>query len=151
MATLKTINGQQTFVPAVGNGGFSLRKISTFVELTDPAGEYRTFYNIHSNMLSKVIYEDLYFCTFVKDKYEFDIADYKTAIKFAWDMSVDIIYNNWNIKTLPMAIHAWDKNIRLWGDLLPELKDNNTVIDFCENKHKEFFKIYYNENNSTAR
>lgn len=149
--TIKKINDKNIFVPAVGNGGFSLRNVQKFMDITNPQGEFRTYYNISDDITKKIKFEDLYFCVFVAEKYNINIPKFEIAMKFAWDMSVDIIYNNWNIKELPMAIHAWDKNIRLWKNIIPELKTNTEVIDFCENKHKEFFKIYYNENNSSMR
>lgn len=149
--TIKTINNKKVFTPAVGNGGFSLRKISKFKDITDPNGEYRTYYNITDEFNSKIYFEDLYFCTYVKDRYDFTVPSFKIAVQFAWDMSADIMYYNWGIKNLPMAIHAWDKNIRLWQTIIPELINNTEIIDFCENKHKDFFKLYYNENNSSLR
>jgi hypothetical protein len=66
-------------------------------------------------------------------------------------MSVDILYDFFKIKTLPMCIHAWDKNIRFWNKHIPELIENKDITDFCENKYKDFFKLYYDENNSTMR
>ena len=42
-----------------------------------------------------------------------------------------------------MACHAWPKNIRFWKDKIKEI-DNN-IIDYCEEKYKEFFKLYYGE------
>lgn len=142
-------NGKYT--PVVGNGGFSLRKIETFKDITNPNGEYRTYYELTDKELKQIIYEDLYFCEYVKPKYKFTTANIQTAITFAWDMSADVIYNTWDIKTLPMALHAWDKNIRLYKDIIPELKENDIIISFCEEKHKDFFKVYYNENNSSIR
>ena len=59
------------------------------------------------------------------------------------DMNVDIIYDVMKFNILPMGIHAWGKNIRHWKNVLEELKDNKKVIDFCENKYKEFFDLYY--------
>ena len=50
-----------------------------------------------------------------------------------------------------MCIHAWDKNIRFWQNHLPELVNNEEIINYCEEKHKEFFKLYYNERNETYR
>ena len=52
-------------VPAVGNGGVSLRKISTMIEVTDPTGEFirenKEDIDKHNRMNSNMysIYEDL--------------------------------------------------------------------------------------------
>ena len=144
-----TVDKDGNFVPAVGNGGFSLRKISTFKDITDSTGEFRKYYKITDELLNKVKFEDLYFCVFVNDKYYLNLASLKYAYQFAWDMNVDIIYNDWNIHKLPMCIHAWDKNIRFWKQHIPEI--TQSIVNFCEQKHEKFFKLYYNEHNSSAR
>ena len=137
--------------PRVGNGGFSLRKIETFKDICDPDGEFRTEYNITDEILDHILWEDKFYCNDIINAYAINIPDWKTSLSFALDMSVDVIYNFFGWKGTPMAIHAWDKNIRWWKNILPELKNNNEVIEFCENKHKEFFKVYYDENDSTLR
>jgi hypothetical protein len=65
-------------------------------------------------------------------------------------MSVVIVFNNMNWKGFPMCGHAVDKNIRYWKNVIPEF-NNQDVIDFCEKKHEDFFKLYYDENDSTFR
>lgn len=137
------------YTPAVGNGGFSLRKISTFKDITNPNGEFIQHYNITPDMLKTVKFEDLYFCTYVNDRYYINIAPFQYSVIFAWDMNVDIIYNHWNFHKMPMCIHAWDKNIRFWKDHLPYITQD--IVYYCEQKHEEFFSIYYDENNSSAR
>lgn len=137
------------YTPAVGNGGFSLRKISTFKDITNPNGEFIQHYNITSDMLKKIKFEDLYFCVYVKNMYNINIAPFEYGLIFAWDMNVDIIYNDWKFHKIPMCIHAWDKNIRFWKDHLSYITKD--IISYCEEKHKDFFNIYYDENNSSAR
>ena len=64
-------------VPAVGNGGVSLRKIATMIEVTDPTGEFirdnkediAKHNRMNSNMYS--IYEDLYFAQLVPMLWDF--------------------------------------------------------------------------------
>jgi len=149
--TIVEVNGKKEYKPVIGNGGFSLRKIDTFLDITNPNGEFRQTVNLTDEHIKSLLFEDLFICVQIPKYYDINIAPLQIGLMFAWDMSVDVIYNLWNYKQLPMCIHAWDKNIRLWQDLLPELKNNTEVIDFCEDKHKEFFKIYYNEKNETFR
>lgn len=143
-------NGKEVWHPYVGNGGFSLRKISTFKEITDPNGELRTTYELTDELLKVVKYEDKYFCNDLYDFYQLEIPSWTEALDFGFDMSVDIIYNIFNYKGVPMGIHSVDKNIRWWKKVIPEFMDKK-VIDYCEEKHKEFFKLYYDENDSTLR
>ena len=134
---------KERYEPQVGNGGFSLRKITTFKELTDPKGELRITYKLTDETLSKVIFEDKYFLNDLYNFYDINKPSWIEALSFAIDMNADVIYNHMNYKELPMGIHAWGKNIRYWKNVLEELKNNNEVIDYCENKYKDFFNLYY--------
>lgn len=139
------------WTPYVGNGGFSLRKISTFKEICDPNGELRKLHpELNDENLSKIKWEDKYFCNDLYNYYRLDIPDWKEALEFALDMSVDVVFNFFKMNPHPMAIHSVDKNIRWWKKVIPEFKDQK-VIDYCEEKNKEFFKLYYDENDSTLR
>ena len=146
-AQWKNYKNKDKFEPQVGNGGFSLRKISTFKELTNPKGEFREYYKLTDELLSKVIYEDKYFANDIYNFYDLTRPTWPEALFFALDMNVDVIYNN-GFKGMPMGIHAWGKNIRHWKNILEELKDNQEVIDYCENAYKEYFDIYYNKPNN---
>lgn len=148
--TVKKSRKGDEWKPFVGNGGLSLRKISTFKEITDPNGEFRKRYELTDEKLKKVIFEDKYFCNDLYNIYALEIPSWQEALNFALDMSVDIVYNYLKWKGEPMGIHSVDKNIRWWKKVIPEFMDQK-VIDYCENKHKEFFKIYYDENDSTLR
>lgn len=148
--TVKESRKGKKWTPYVGNGGFSLRKISTFKEITDPNGELRTKYKLTDTILKKVIFEDKYFCNDLYNIYGLDIPDWEEALYFGIDMSVDVIYNYFKWTGKPMGIHSVDKNIRWWKKVIPEFMDQK-VIDYCEEKHKEFFKLYYDENDSTLR
>lgn len=142
----KVINGKKTFVPAVGNGGFSLRNIDTFLELTNPHGELAKAYDITPEKTKDVKFEDLYFIDTLGKLYDLNIPDWKEAVNFSIDMNPEVPYNYWKIDPHPMAIHAFEKNIRFWKDRIPEL-NNKKVIDYCEDKYKEFFKYYYQKPN----
>lgn len=138
-------NGKVILSPVVGNGGLSLRKIETFKNMFDPNGEFRQEYELTDKIFKKVIYEDWYICNVISRFYDIHIASWEDACKFSLDMNVEAFYDASDSNELPMGTHAWDKNIRFWKKVIPELKNNKTVSDFCEEKHKEFFKIYYSE------
>ena len=148
--TVKESRKGKQWTPYVGNGGFSLRKIETFKEITDPDGEFRKRYKLTDEVLKNVKYEDKYFCNDLYKLYELEVPDWKEALSFGIDMSVDVIYNYFKWQGKPMGAHSIDKNIRWWKKVIPELK-NQSVIDYCEEKNKEFFSIYYDENDSTLR
>jgi len=139
----KNYKNQDKYEPQVGNGGFSLRKIEVFKDITNPEGEFRKTYQLGDEQLSKIIYEDKYFLNDLYNFYEIITPSWIEALLFGMDMNVDIIYDVMKFNILPMGIHAWGKNIRHWKNVLEELKDNKKVIDFCENKYKEFFDLYY--------
>lgn len=148
--TVKESKKGKKWTPYVGNGGLSLRKISTFLEMTDPNGELRQRYALTDEALKNVIFEDKYFCNDLFNFYEMEIPNWQEALEFALDMSVDVIYDHFGWKGEPMGIHSVDKNIRWWKKVIPEFMDQK-VIDYCEEKHKDFFAIYYDENDSTLR
>lgn len=137
--------------PKVGNGGFSLRKIFTFKELTDPNGEFRKHYNITDELISKVVYEDKYFCNDLYNYYDLEMPNWIYASRFSMDMNVDLYKKFFNIEYNPMGVHAWDRNIRHWKNIFEELKEDPSIVDFCEEKYKELFKVYYNDNDETIK
>lgn len=128
-------------IPQVGNGGLSLRKIKTFLDLTNPKGEFMTYYKITDEQLKEVKYEDVWFCDYIWNKYDFKVPNWLEASKFAIDMNVNIFYNSLNIDWLPMGCHAWPKNIRDWKDKMEDM--TSEIINYCEEKYKDFFKVYY--------
>ena len=147
----KDYRNKDKYEPQVGNGGFSLRKIEVFKDITDPEGEFRKKYNLNEEQLSKVVFEDKYFLNDIYDFYEIITPSWIEALSFGIDMNADIIYDVMKFQGLPMGIHAWGKNIRYWQNVLEELKDNKEVIDFCEDKYQEFFKVYYNQENNLEK
>ena len=148
--TVKESQKGKQWTPYVGNGGFSLRKIETFKDITNPKGELRTRYGLTDEKLKNVRWEDKYFCNDLFNLYELNIPSWRKAMEFGLDMSVDVIYGYLKCNPSPMGIHSVDKNIRYWKKVIPEFMDQK-VIDYCENKHKDFFAIYYDENDSTLR
>ena len=148
--TVKKSQEGQKWHPYVGNGGLSLRKLETFKEITDPNGIFRKSLDLTDDKLKGVVFEDKYFCNDLYNYYELSIPNWIESMNFALDMSVDVVYNHLKLDPKPMGIHSVDKNIRWWKKVIPEFSDQS-VIDYCEEKHKEFFKLYYDENDSTLR
>ena len=70
--TVKESKKGKQWTPYVGNGGFSLRKISTFLDITDPDGELRKKHKLTDEVLKSVIFEDKYFCNDLYNFYELD-------------------------------------------------------------------------------
>lgn len=150
-ASWKNFKNPNIYEPQVGNGGFSLRKIEIFKDITNPDGEFRQYYKLTDELLSKVIYEDKYFCNDLYQYYDLVKPNWEEALLFGIDMNADVIYEKLNMPVLPMGIHAWSKNIRYWKTVLPELKDNKKVSDLCEERYADYFKLYYGENDSTTK
>ena len=142
----KNYRNENEYVPQVGNGGFSLRKVSVFKDLTNPKGEFREYYRLTDEILEKVKFEDKYFCNDLYNFYDLTRPNWIESLSFALDMNVDVLYNKKIISGLPTGIHAWPKNIRYWKNILEELKDNQEVSDLCEKLYKDYFDLYYKEN-----
>lgn len=129
-------------VPAIGNGGVSLRKVETMLEVTDPNGEFMKcskedidkHNEANSNMYN--VYEDLYFAQLVPMLWDFKKPKFEIGAAFAYDMNADYVYEmTFDKHRLPLFAHAYDKNIRFWQNHIPEL-DNIDIITECENKNK---------------
>lgn len=146
----KSRQGKEQWTPYVGNGGLSLRKISTFMDITNPNGELMQTYFKDSDVLKNVIFEDKFFCNDLFNIYDLEVPNWIEACNFALDMSVDVVYDIFKMNPQPMGIHSVDKNIRWWKKIIPEFGDKK-VIDYCEKKNADFFKLYYDENDSTYR
>lgn len=116
----------------VGNGGFSLRRISSvrrvIADISKICNEKRI-----KDLCCK--YEDLFFsyCGVRKDV-DFSVPDVKTALKFAVDDDVSHSYQNLGI-ALPFGCHRWSKFERypFWRSFL--VRDEATL-----SKLDAFFK-----------
>lgn len=122
---LENENGE--YEPQVGNGGFSLRRISTFKELTDPNGSFRKNYDITDEKISKIYIEDKYFCNTLNKVYDLEVPSWIEALSFSWDQSLDFIWNNLKIRSLPMACHGFNKFPDFWKVHIPELSIFNQL------------------------
>ena len=97
--------------PKVGNGGFSLRRLSTMTKLLSE--EVLGHYNINDSNIFNIllnnkgnnseedgysIMEDVWFCVYLHDRYDFNILSPGKAYSFSWDMNPDIIIRQIFIK-----------------------------------------------------
>lgn len=115
----------------VGNGGFSLRKVKTFLNILDEIkntnkGKLPVFKDLHSGVLrflknigvrnnlrhylKKTPGEDIFWCIYIPHIFnqdEFKIADLKTAASYSFEVHPEYLYNEITYKKLPMGCHNW--------------------------------------------
>jgi hypothetical protein len=103
-----------TLTAFVGNGGFSLRRISKAIALIDQDADIAAWFsNTGSN-------EDLFFSFVGALSRDFVLPNVVEASLFAMEISPEILYEM-NSHTLPMATHAFRKYSKaFWRDHLPE-------------------------------
>ncbi len=126
----------------VGNGGFSLRKISSFIRLFDDhsekllsykglrhiyacRGPLRKAFFIISGLLGfcnsinwfmekYVINEDIYFSALkYKIKHPFISPSVEIAMNFSFEEGPEILYKQ-NGGKIPFGCHAWEKHLSFW-------------------------------------
>jgi len=91
----------------VGNGGFSLRKIAPFIEITRNEKSRIATYLSPENI--KFIPEDVFWALEPQRLgYEFKIPDYKKALEFAIDQYPAKCFEITG--KLPMGCHAWNRS-----------------------------------------
>jgi hypothetical protein len=86
----------------VGNGGLSLRKINSCIDLIN------SFPDISSSWQKFGHAEDLYFSFVGTLKSEFKIPNFKTASEFSHDIDPIFLYK-FNSNKIPFGCHAWKK------------------------------------------
>lgn len=96
----------------VGNGGFSLRKVDSFIKNL-------TFFSFAAK---KFYLNEDYFFSFFINSYNpfFKVAPYKEALNFSFDENPEKLFIA-NQYQLPMACHAWPKYITFWKNYIKEL------------------------------
>lgn len=88
----------------VGNGGFSLRKISKFIEITQ---YYEDKIRLLLSDNCEFYPEDLFLNNEIANgKCKFKRPAYRVALKFSMEMNPEWCYNR-NGKQLPFGCHAW--------------------------------------------
>lgn len=119
--------------PIVGNGGLSLRKISTMKKLTDKNGY---LYNKHKDKWNDVKYEDMFICDVLAHDVYINIPDYKIAEQF----SIDTLPIHMN-KLDPMAAHRVFALYQYWNKRIDELNDAH-IAELCSAEYENFKKMY---------
>lgn len=104
---------------SIGNGGFSLRKISKMLEITEKY-EYKA-----DSLLGN---EDTWFCQ--THKYDLNVCDLDTACNF----SMEVIRKNYleKIETIPMGLHGKEMRKFFWdedGTKFLEYKYKNKILN----------------------
>lgn len=119
----------------VGNGGFSLRKVSAFIKLLE---------NRQDELLQLPQNEDYIFS--INNSENFSVAPFQVALKFAWETQIDQCFKR--NKDIPFACHAWWKyNIKFWRPYIEYygyiIKDE-WIIDGMkdEQEHEQFVERY---------
>lgn len=108
--------GKGKFLSKVGNGGFSLRKVNTFIL------NLQIFGFAAKNWKAN---EDSFYSHFVKTFNPFfKIAPFTTALRFSFDIFPQKAYDL-NNNELPLGCHAWEKdsapyegNVTFWEKLI---------------------------------
>ena len=133
----------------VGNGGFSLRKVSKFLKITDSSQKvysfwqimrshrkeqgriyrsWREYHSISNNMevfmmQKKERWEDQFFCCDLKGtRLELRTPDCQEASLFSIEVSPQYIFNEINKGRLPFGCHAWRRyqHEEFWSKIIPK-------------------------------
>ena len=92
----------------VGNGGFSLRKIVSFIDITRNEKNRIATYLFPENEMMDFIPEDVFWALEPQRLgYKFKIPDYKKALEFSIDQYPARCFDI--IGKLPMGCHAWNR------------------------------------------
>ncbi len=119
--------------PIVGNGGLSLRKISTMKKLTDKNGY---LYNKYKDEWNDVKYEDMFICDVLAHDIYINIPDYRIAEQFSID-TLPIHMNKLN----PMAAHRVFALYNYWKNRIKELNDDR-ILSLCKTEYEKFVSMY---------
>ena len=102
-------------INAVGNGGFSLRKVSTMIRITKKSRFLLPFWKDKWN-------EDFFYAFLAKRLYtKFNTPPVSEALKFAFEENPKECYEI-NSEELPMGCHAWHKyDLDFWKKHIPAI------------------------------
>ena len=103
----------------VGNGGLSLRKVKSCLDVTVKYDDIIKIYNNHPNM--SIFNEDGFWSHEPK---EFNYPTTDEALKFSFDKYPSLCYKL-NKNTLPFGCHGWSKWkwINFWKKYIPKIND----------------------------
>ncbi len=106
------------FTNKIGNGGFSLRKVSTFFILSKRFKHKAEKYFINGECF---LNEDVFWCIeLTRRKKYLKIPNLKTGLLFALENRPEIGINRNNGK-LPFGCHAWENYLDFWRTIFKEL------------------------------
>ena len=118
---LFSINNSRSNYYQTGNGGFSLRNIQAFFDITcSDQKEIKDFLKHQSYRYA----EDVYWGIYANRKRErVSIPSYKVSMSFAFENHPKLLYK-YNKEKLPFGAHAWYKGGRLdfWRPFVSQLK-----------------------------
>jgi len=110
----------------VGNGGFSLRKVKTFLHILNSfKREIAHYKNVCQSQFhcgaSVTFNEDVFWSVYVPKIYRlFKIPKFRTALRFAFEVNPQYCYEL-NNNSLPFGCHAWDKHgTAFWRPIFKE-------------------------------
>ncbi len=122
--------------PAVGNGGLSLRKISTMLKITDRNGYV---YNKKKDIWDKVEYEDMFICDGISQLIYLNIPNYKEAEKFSYDC-LPVKFDVDKAANEIFGCHRVFTMGRVWKKVIPELQKDE-YWEIIEKLLKKFLRI----------
>jgi hypothetical protein len=127
----------------VGNGGFSLRKVKTFLSILDKIeieaeGKKPVFKNsnrgirgvlknfgIRNNLkhyIKSAPSEDIFWCIYVPqifDDEKFKISDLETAAHYSFEVHPEFLFLKITRGKLPMGCHNWmNNNVDFWKEYI---------------------------------
>ncbi|MGN8071454.1 DUF5672 family protein [Mucilaginibacter sp. 22184] len=102
----------------VGNGGFSLRRVKKFYDLSISMRDRMSVYLTRSE---HEFHEDIFWSVEVNRKRKIlNIPSYKTGLKFSFELAPERALRL-NKNQLPFGCHAWDKNLDFWRQIFKKL------------------------------
>jgi hypothetical protein len=104
----------------VGNGGFSLRKVASFAEITQKEKKRIATYLFPADSKMNFFPEDVFWALEPQRLgYKFKIPDYKKALEFAFDQYPENCFDLTG--KLPLGCHGWNrtKGWRFWKKHIP--------------------------------
>ncbi|WP_051198123.1 DUF5672 family protein [Butyrivibrio sp. MB2005] len=127
----ETYNYMEHMAGYVGNGGFSLRKISAMVNAADYVDEV---YGIAGVSEDEYIAEDRVFAFMgINEGFDLSVPSLEVAEKFAIDHDVAGSFCRIGISNLPFGVHGWNKSHRR-GFWAKYINDNHEQIHSDINK-----------------
>ena len=139
----------------VGNGGFSLRRNETFLEVLNQDGVFKGIYQKYSKELFEkhlpknvnkyyVDFEDIYICRLLFKFFKIKIPMAKVAAGFSWDRNPWVLQCKYKVE-LPMCCHSWILFSRFWKDYIDEINSDEEISKHCEEFVQQFENAYHPE------